>query len=106
MSTPAPSINNVAPPPVTCDWLEKLMIKHLDIPSSKDFQLKHTLDLIGGKDLFLVAAPSSGKTTILMTVLLCVQARGESGIALLVVPHDFGAEMMVCQIPIFVPYLI
>ncbi|KAH9945567.1 P-loop containing nucleoside triphosphate hydrolase protein [Amylocystis lapponica] len=74
------------PPLGSRDWLCSLLQQKCEISSPHPFQLDHGMDLIAGKDVFLVIAPGMGKTTVLHAPLLAAQARGERGIAIIIVP--------------------
>ncbi|KZT06052.1 uncharacterized protein LAESUDRAFT_632291, partial [Laetiporus sulphureus 93-53] len=52
----------------------------------REFQIKHGLDIIEGREVFLVIAPGQGKTTVFWAPLLAAQAFGERGVALYIVP--------------------
>ncbi len=76
-------------------WLEALINDKCGIATVRPFQLDHALDLINGRDVFLVIAPGMGKTTVLLAPLLAAQARKESGIAIIVVPTKLLGEQTV-----------
>ncbi|KAH8099265.1 hypothetical protein BXZ70DRAFT_1009082 [Cristinia sonorae] len=81
--------------PTVCsqrDWLENLMKRRCSLPAIRDFQLQHGLDLIHGKDVFLVIAPGGGKTLVSLAPLLYAQEMRESGIALITEPSKFLTE--------------
>lgn len=84
----APAVNSK-------EWLEALLREKCGYPQLRDYQLQHGLDLIHGRDLVLVVRPGGGKTTIMLAPLLAAQARGESGVALIVVPTKLLAEQLV-----------
>ncbi len=75
--------------------LKSLIIQKCGITSPRDFQIKHGLDLVRGKDLFLVVAPGMGKTVVMAAPLLAAQAAGTQGIALVVVPSKILTEQQV-----------
>lgn len=77
------------------EWLEALLRDKCGYPQLRDYQLKHGLDLIHGRDLLLVVRPGGGKTTIMLAPLLAAQARGESGVAIIVVPTKLLGEQLV-----------
>ena len=66
--------------------------------SVRDFQLKHATDLVEGKDLFLVISPGMGKTLVIHAPLLVAHHRGETGIALIIVPTKLLAEQQVSSV--------
>ncbi|KAH9942868.1 P-loop containing nucleoside triphosphate hydrolase protein [Amylocystis lapponica] len=81
------------PPPVgSRDWLCTLLREKCKISQPYDYQLDHGMDLIAGRDVFLVMAPGMGKTTLLHAPLLAAQARGEKGIGIVVVPTKLLGE--------------
>ncbi|KAH9931769.1 P-loop containing nucleoside triphosphate hydrolase protein [Amylocystis lapponica] len=82
----------MADPPVgSREWLRDLIHQKCGfIP--REYQLTHGLDLIAGKDLFLVIAPGMGKTTVFHAPLLAAQARGEQGICIIIVPTKLLGE--------------
>ena len=79
----------------TTAWLDALIREKCRVDCPRDFQIKHGLDLINGKDLFLVVAPGMGKTTVMMAPLLAAAERKESGIAIIVVPTKLLGEQTV-----------
>lgn len=84
-----------AQPPVNSrPWLEKLVQDKCGY-TPRGPQLEHGQDLNEGRELFLVMAPGGGKTTVMMIPLLAAQARGESGIAIIIVPTKVLAEQIV-----------
>ena len=78
------------------EWLEALLRNKCGYSQLRDYQLKHSMDLVNGRDLLLVVRPGGGKTTIMLAPLLVAQARRESGIALVIVPTKLLAEQLVC----------
>ncbi|KAI0687974.1 P-loop containing nucleoside triphosphate hydrolase protein [Cytidiella melzeri] len=76
------------------EWLAKLLREKCGYKELHDYQLQHGLDLINGRDLVLVVRPGGGKTTIMLAPLLAAQARGEDGIALIVVPTKLLSEQL------------
>ncbi|KAH8096825.1 hypothetical protein BXZ70DRAFT_1065905 [Cristinia sonorae] len=60
----------------------------------RDFQLDHGLDLINGRDVFLVTAPGSGKTLVSIAPLLWAQSMKQSGIAIVVEPSKTGNSIV------------
>ena len=83
------------PSKVSKAWLEALIRNKCQVSAVRDFQLKHSLDLVNGNDLFLVVAPGMGKTIVLMAPLLVAQARNESGIGIMIVPTKILGEQSV-----------
>ncbi|GBE78861.1 P-loop containing nucleoside triphosphate hydrolase protein [Sparassis crispa] len=77
---------SIIPAEGSSGWLESLIVQKCGVPSVRDFQLCHGMDLIRGKDLFLVIAPGQGKTTVMHAPLLAAQAQMKIGIALMIVP--------------------
>ncbi|EIN10568.1 P-loop containing nucleoside triphosphate hydrolase protein, partial [Punctularia strigosozonata HHB-11173 SS5] len=73
-------------------WLESLLKEKCNITSVRPFQLDHGLDLMAGRDLMLVTATGTGKTTVLHAPLLAAQARKETGIAFIVIPTKLLGE--------------
>ncbi|PCH37256.1 nucleoside triphosphate hydrolase protein, partial [Wolfiporia cocos MD-104 SS10] len=67
-------------------WLSALLQRKCQISRPREFQVRHGMDLINGKDLFLVIAPGQGKTIVMFAPLLAAQARAEAGIAFIIVP--------------------
>ncbi|KAF5374008.1 hypothetical protein D9615_009902 [Tricholomella constricta] len=70
----------------TPEWLDQILRKQCRVPSLRPHQLRHGMDLVNGKDLFLVIATSQGKTLVLHAPLIAAQARGDDGIGLLIAP--------------------
>ncbi|KAJ7843532.1 hypothetical protein B0H14DRAFT_3456092 [Mycena olivaceomarginata] len=54
--------------------------------------LDSLLHLNDGQDVFLVIAPGFGKSVVLFAPLIAAQARGERGIAFMIVPTKVLAE--------------
>lgn len=54
-------------------WLEHLLKSKCGFTSVREFQLKHGMDLINGKHVFLVIVPDQGKTTVLLAPLLAAK---------------------------------
>ncbi|KAJ6572245.1 hypothetical protein B0H19DRAFT_1348338 [Mycena capillaripes] len=73
-------------------WLENLLRQKCGVPSLYPLQLNHGKDLNDGHDVFLVIAPGLGKSIVLFAPLIAAQARGERGIAFMVVPTKVLAE--------------
>lgn len=75
--------------------LEKFIALECNVTTVRPFQLDGAMNIIEGRDLFLVIAPGSGKTLVLLTPLLWAQNRMESGIAIIVVPSKYLTEQHV-----------
>lgn len=75
--------------------LETLLKNQCGFREIKQFQLDHGLDLIHGKDVFLVIAPGSGKTTVMAAPLLAATKFKETGIALVIAPTKYLGEQLV-----------
>ena len=88
----------------SCQWLDALLREKCKVPSLREHQLIHGMDLNNGKDLFLVIATSQGKTIVLHAPLIAAQARKEDGIALLIAPTKVLVEQQVGYIPRFPPF--
>ncbi|KAJ7660021.1 P-loop containing nucleoside triphosphate hydrolase protein [Mycena olivaceomarginata] len=73
-------------------WLDSLLRQKCGVPSLYPHQLDHGKDLNEGRDLFLVIAPGLGKSIVLFAPLIAAQARGERGIAFMIVPTKVLAE--------------
>lgn len=84
-----------SPATATSEWLDALLRERCNIQVVRDFQLTHGLDLVNGKDLFLVVGPGHGKTVVLLAPMLAAQARGRAGIWLMIVPTKVLAEQHV-----------
>ena len=78
--------------------LDALLRQKCRLTTVRDFQLTHGLDLVNGRDVFLVIAPGMGKTTVLCAPLLAAQAALQAGIAIAVVPSKILAEQLVCML--------
>ena len=79
----------------SAEWLQSLLQEKCGFTQICKFQLDHGLDLIHGKDVFLVIAPGQGKTTVIHAALLAAQAKAEAGIALYIVPTKvLGAQQV------------
>ncbi|PCH41838.1 nucleoside triphosphate hydrolase protein, partial [Wolfiporia cocos MD-104 SS10] len=70
----------------SAEWLTTLLQQRCGIVQPRDFQVRHGMDLINGKDLFLVVAPGQGKTLVMYAPLLAAQALSQQGIAIIVAP--------------------
>jgi replicative superfamily II helicase len=77
--------------------VEEVICKAFGISSLRPFQLKHAIDLVNGKDVFLAVATGQGKTTVLLAPLIVAQHRGERGIGLMIVPTKALAEQQVSR---------
>ncbi|KAJ7854440.1 P-loop containing nucleoside triphosphate hydrolase protein [Mycena olivaceomarginata] len=73
-------------------WLESLLRQKCGVPSLYPHQLDHGRDLNDGHDVFLVIAPGLGKSIVLFAPLIAAQARGERGLAFMIVPTKVLAE--------------
>ncbi|KAJ7867729.1 P-loop containing nucleoside triphosphate hydrolase protein [Mycena olivaceomarginata] len=73
-------------------WLDSLLREKCGVPSLFPHQLDHGKDLNDGRDLFLVIAPGLGKSIVLFAPLIAAQARGEQGLAFMIVPTKVLAE--------------
>ncbi|KAJ7849455.1 hypothetical protein B0H13DRAFT_1906137 [Mycena leptocephala] len=58
-------------------------------------QIDHGKDLNEGRDVFLVIAPGLEKSIVLFAPLTAAQARGERGIAFMIVPTKVLAEQQI-----------
>ncbi|KAF7341572.1 Nucleoside triphosphate hydrolase protein [Mycena sanguinolenta] len=67
-------------------WLDSLLRQKCGVPSLYPHQLDHAIDLNNGRDLFLVIGPGHGKSIVLFAPLIAAQARGERGLAFMIVP--------------------
>ncbi|KAH8088994.1 P-loop containing nucleoside triphosphate hydrolase protein [Cristinia sonorae] len=74
------------------EWLQNILLQRCGHTRIRDFQLDHGLDLINGRDVFLVTAPGSGKTLVSIAPLLWAQSMKQSGIAIVVEPSKFLTE--------------
>lgn len=84
------------PPTVNSrEWLENLLREKNGVEFVRSHQLDHGMDLVEGRDLFLVIATGMGKTAVLHAPLQAAQARKEKGIAFLIVPTKVLAEQQV-----------
>lgn len=79
------------------EWLSDLLTRKCSVASIRPFQLDHGLDLIHGRDVFLVIAPGSGKTLVSLAPLLAAQELQQSGVALCIEPSKFLTEQQVHQ---------
>lgn len=77
------------------EWLDQLLRDKCQVPSLRAHQLDHGMDVVGGKDVFLVIATGQGKTMVLLSGLIAAQARKEKGIAFMVVPTKALAQQHV-----------
>ena len=77
------------------NWLETLLKTKFRYDALREFQLDGISSLIQMRDIFVVVATGMGKTTILLGPLLAAQDRGQSGIALIIVPTKRIAEQQV-----------
>ncbi|KZT04898.1 uncharacterized protein LAESUDRAFT_760650 [Laetiporus sulphureus 93-53] len=78
--------SSLGDPQINAEWLAELFSRKCGISQPREFQIKHGLDIIEGRDVFLVIAPGQGKTTVFWASLLAAQALGKQGIALCIVP--------------------
>ncbi|KAI0667408.1 hypothetical protein C8Q78DRAFT_952629, partial [Trametes maxima] len=78
--------------------IEAILCQKCNIPTLRSFQITHALDLVNGKDLFLVIVPGMGKTLIMAAPLLVSQFNGERGIALVIVPLKILTEQQVKEL--------
>lgn len=78
-------------------WLDRLLREKCNVLALRDFQLRHAVDIVDGKDVFLVIAPGLGKSLVLLSGLIAAQARGEKGIAFLIVPTKALAQQHVSE---------
>ncbi|KAL6298185.1 hypothetical protein BKA93DRAFT_812243 [Sparassis latifolia] len=76
---------SIIPAEGSSEWLKSLIIQKCGVPSVHDFQLHHGLDLIHGKDTFLIIVPGQGKMTAMHAPLLAAQAQKKIGIALMII---------------------
>lgn len=79
-------------------WLDALLREKWHIQTVREHQIIHRMDLISGKDLFLVIATGQGKTIVLHAPLIAAQARKEDGIAFLIAPTKVLVDQQVCCI--------
>ena len=97
MSTIVPA-TSLSPQSTSSSDIESILLRTCHVPSVRDFQLKHATDLVEGKDLFLVISPGMGKTLVIHAPLLVAHHRGETGIALIIVPTKLLAEQQVSSV--------
>lgn len=83
------------PDPVSREELERELQDKCRLPSLRPFQLDCGLNLVQGKDLFLVVAPGMGKTAVMAAPFLIAQRRKEKGIGLVIVPTKILTEQQV-----------
>lgn len=81
--------------PNSAEWLEAALTKHFKIPSLRDFQLHHSLQIINGSDLMLMIATGQGKTVVLLAGLVAAHERGENAICIYVAPTKALVEQQV-----------
>ncbi|KAK0471236.1 P-loop containing nucleoside triphosphate hydrolase protein [Armillaria novae-zelandiae] len=74
------------------EWLEQILKEKCHVPSLREFQLKHAIQLNDGRDLFLVVATGQGKTLVMYSPVIASQAQAETGIAISIVPTKALAE--------------
>ncbi|KIM45746.1 hypothetical protein M413DRAFT_24878 [Hebeloma cylindrosporum] len=91
MGEPSQTVST-APAEDTREWLEHLLREKCKISSVREHQLIHGLDLVQGKDLFLVIATGTGKTIVLHAPLLAAQEKKENGVAIIIVPTKLLVE--------------
>lgn len=77
------------------EWLDSLLREKCKVPTLREHQIVHGMDLNSGSDLFLVIATGQGKTLVLHTPLIAAQARKEAGIGILIVPTKVLVEQQV-----------
>jgi replicative superfamily II helicase len=58
----------------------------------RPFQLKHAIDLVEGRDVFLAVATGQGKTVVLLAPMVVAMSHEEQGIGILIVPTKALAE--------------
>ncbi|KAF7291508.1 Nucleoside triphosphate hydrolase protein [Mycena kentingensis (nom. inval.)] len=81
------------PHPVnSAEWLDQLLRERCKVSKLWPHQLELSMHLIEGKDVFSVSATGTGKTVVLQAPAIAAQARGESGIALMIVPTKVLVE--------------
>ena len=97
MSIIAPA-TSLSPHLTSTSDIKTILLETCRVPSVRDFQLKHATDLVEGKDLFLVISPGMGKTLVIHAPLLVAHHRGETGIALIIVPTKLLAEQQVSSV--------
>ncbi|KAI4525234.1 P-loop containing nucleoside triphosphate hydrolase protein [Schizophyllum commune Loenen D] len=85
--------------PNSAEWLEAALTKHFKIPSLRDFQLHHSLQIINGSDLMLMIATGQGKTVVLLAGLVAAHERGENAICIYVAPTKALVEQQAVRAP-------
>ncbi|KAH9851991.1 hypothetical protein C2E23DRAFT_217361 [Lenzites betulinus] len=66
--------------------LESLLREECRISEPREFRVQHGLGRIHGKEIFLVAPPSLGKTIVIVVPMLATQELEEQANALVIVP--------------------
>ncbi|KAH6913288.1 P-loop containing nucleoside triphosphate hydrolase protein [Coprinopsis sp. MPI-PUGE-AT-0042] len=77
---------------VSSQNVEEALCKAFKVDKLRPFQLKHALDLVEGRDVFLAVATGQGKTVVLLAPLVVAMKREEDGIGILIVPTKALAE--------------
>ncbi|KAJ6575863.1 hypothetical protein B0H10DRAFT_1963718 [Mycena sp. CBHHK59/15] len=68
------------------EWMDHTLCASCSLAKLWPFQLELSMDVNGGRDIFVVIATGMGKTVVLQSGAIAAQAWGEKGVALLIVP--------------------
>ncbi|KAK7058204.1 P-loop containing nucleoside triphosphate hydrolase protein, partial [Favolaschia claudopus] len=74
------------------EWIEELLRIRAKVREVYPHQLELAMHINAGKDVVCVAGTSKGKTLVLQSGPIAAQARGEKGIALMIVPTKVLVE--------------
>ncbi|KAK7059355.1 P-loop containing nucleoside triphosphate hydrolase protein [Favolaschia claudopus] len=74
------------------EWMEELLRTRAQVREVYPHQLELAMHINAGEDVFCVAGTSMGKTLALQSGPIAAQARGEKGIALMIVPTKVLVE--------------
>ncbi|KAK7021543.1 hypothetical protein R3P38DRAFT_2533465 [Favolaschia claudopus] len=74
------------------EWMEELLRTRAQVREVYPHQLEMSMHINAGEDVFCVAGTSMGKTLVLQSGPIAAQARGEKGIALMIVPTKILVE--------------
>lgn len=86
-------------PRMTKDWLEEQLCAAAGTSELRPFQRDLGYEIaVLRHDVFCTIAPGAGKSLLLLSGPLAAKARGESGIAVLVVPTKALAEQQVSEL--------
>ncbi|KAH9859041.1 hypothetical protein C2E23DRAFT_880420 [Lenzites betulinus] len=81
--------------------LESLLREECRISEPREFRVQHGLGRIHGKEIFLVAPPSLGKTIVIVVPMLATQELEEQANALVIVPSKILTKQ---QARVFIAY--